>query len=554
SQNDESSAKEAKRREQLLILLSVRDELDREELESLKLPLLEKLWTMGEGSGAKSPAKPPTKTPAKATSAALSRASNIKLLGSPLDALRAAKSQSGGVAKAALVTSGRKRHNSSSDLDDLDDIVKRPRLDPDVFENKLPSAKPFKSSGASKPSSLATSRPSPRKPSAQSKRPRATSSAPTVISVSSASMHTGSKYESPGGDSPDIDEMIELSEDEDVGATRKRGRRAVMEPGETGKSKKAKCSDYKGMWRKLLDMTFKIVCARLGHDGMFPEQQEYDRLIRKSWAAAAKELGVDVGKYSMDDGHEGCVKRRVGSYRGRVRDRIKPAIANVYKLSSKSGGRLVKHVQSLQAGAFHKLASPSDTISGAQPGVEGRSGNYQHPFIAECIYQTFFVGRAPVGISFPELYNPIPIPAIAYVAAVIEFLISQYQDGTFKESRAEAAAVGELYDTHLPNVELFQECRARKCAQYREGLYVYAMKKAGKPVKGHRVERTGPGVLTREDFEDEDEDDGDDDADDEDADKAVPPAKPQSRTRETSPSGSDSPSIKEDSSSDNDND
>ncbi|KAG9093602.1 hypothetical protein FS749_014116 [Ceratobasidium sp. UAMH 11750] len=276
------SAEQKERREQLINLLFYRDKLDRDELGALSLPVLEKIWGMGEGRRVESPEKTPAKTPAK-VAPALSRVSNVKLLGSPLDALRAAKNQAANAANGTPVVS-RKRRNSSSDLDDLEETVKRPRTDIDVSRSKSLIVKPFKSSSSKLPS-LTTSRQTPRMRPTQSKfartgssqpTSRAGSAAPTIISVSSGSIRAAPlDCDSHTGGLPDInEEMIEVSDDEDVKPAHKvRGPRAELE---TSKLQKPKCSDYKGVWRKLLDTTYKLVCGRLGHDGMFPVRKKVE--------------------------------------------------------------------------------------------------------------------------------------------------------------------------------------------------------------------------------------------------------------------------------------
>ncbi|KAG8735881.1 hypothetical protein FRC10_010038, partial [Ceratobasidium sp. 414] len=126
-------AQQERLQEKLIGMLIIRDKIAHEDLKSLLLPLLEKVWKMGEGKmgegvDAKSPAKAPAKTPAKKV---LARTSNIQLLGLPLDALNAAKGKLGSAADDTLVASRCKRCNSSSDLDDLDDIVKQRHVDQD---------------------------------------------------------------------------------------------------------------------------------------------------------------------------------------------------------------------------------------------------------------------------------------------------------------------------------------------------------------------------------------------------------------------------------------
>ncbi|KAG8682819.1 hypothetical protein FRC08_014703 [Ceratobasidium sp. 394] len=342
-----------------------------------------------------------------------------------------------------------------------------------------------------------------------------------MVSVGSSSARAGSsKHTASAGGLQDIDEeMIELSDDEDevkiVPKGKKRG--AALERVGKGKSNKPKCSDYFGMARKLIDETFYRVLAHLGHHGMFPDdQREYDRLIRKSWLVVVKELGENPEKYPMEDEHETLVKVRIDSFRGRARVKIEPAIKKIYGLTGKPD-KVIARVEKLQAGEFHK-----------DPEVKGRAGNYQHPYLEECVREVFFIGRRPVGVLFPELYDPVPIPALAYVCAVIGFCISLYSTGVFVDARAESAMVAKFYKDHLPNLELFQECRPTKCEKYRALLYTESMKQAGKSAKVPKEERTGPGVLTATDFEDEDEDEeegGDRSEADEKPRKAAPPVK-----------------------------
>ncbi|KAG8728270.1 hypothetical protein FRC10_005157 [Ceratobasidium sp. 414] len=271
--------------------------------------------------------------------------------------------------------------------------------------------------------------------------------APTVISVSSSSVQAGpSKYNTSAGSLPNVgEELIELSEDEDeVKVVPKGKKHAASEHVEKRKPSKPKCSDYTGIPHKLIDATFHRICAHLGHDGMFlDDQREYNWLIQKSWILTVKEMGVDTQTYPMEDEHEAC---------------------------------LIEHVKKLQAGEFHK----------------------KHPFIAECIHQVFFIGRRPAGTLYPKLYNLIPILALAYVCGM----------GEFEDAQAEASTVGGFYKNHLVNIELFQQCCPTKCEKYRATLYTEAMKLAGKGVQILKADCTGPGVLTAEDFEDEDEDEG----------------------------------------------
>jgi hypothetical protein len=140
------------------------------------------------------------------------------------------------------------------------------------------------------------------------------------------------------------------------------------------KSKKPRTNNYTGIPLKLVNTTFNYVCAWLACEGMFPNPVDYDLEIRRCWKTAAAELRVNVNEYPIDDDHVVCVsfplvmcwiilltltqiKDRVNSYRGRIRDRVKPPIASVYELASKSGTELINHVEWLLQQHFYKKVS-----------------------------------------------------------------------------------------------------------------------------------------------------------------------------------------------------
>ncbi|KAG8737791.1 hypothetical protein FRC10_007800 [Ceratobasidium sp. 414] len=213
-------------------MLVCHDDLDSKDLDFLQLEVLEKLLVMGEQSSANSPTKSPAKTPAKSAASALLR---IQLLGSPLDALHAAKNQAN-IVNSAPAASRCKWQDSSSDLDDLDKVLKQPHLDKDTSKEASSGVKAFRSS---KPPSVASSHQTLHFPSTQSKQGCSTSLqsmlhagsvALSMISVGSASMHTAPSRHVSAGGLPDIDkEMVELSEDDKVQVVHKKARCAAME-------------------------------------------------------------------------------------------------------------------------------------------------------------------------------------------------------------------------------------------------------------------------------------------------------------------------------------
>ncbi|KAG9089605.1 hypothetical protein FRC06_001466 [Ceratobasidium sp. 370] len=308
--------------------------------------------------------------------------------------------------------------------------------------------------------------------------------------------------ESESGDKDgDEDEDVDEDEDEDEnGESSHDEAKPIGEDGTgskktvKGRKRKPKTSDYTGVPRKLLNVTFKFSCVHLATTGMFPDPKYYDAIIRKSWKSAAAEIRVNVKNYPIDDDHVTVLKGRINSFRGRVRDRVKPPVAGVYGLTTIFGEELKDHVNWLVEKQFYR-----------KPGASSRTGHYEHPFIVEALYQAFFVGRNPPGIRFPKAFNPIPLPAIAFVCALIHFLIEQYKTGEYKESRAECDSISRLHDTHLKNVNKFQECVPTRCAKLQGNLYKLVMRRTGKVIAGADEVVQGPTILNDDDFGSDDE-------------------------------------------------
>ncbi|KAF8673100.1 hypothetical protein RHS04_07683, partial [Rhizoctonia solani] len=180
----------------------------------------------------------------------------------------------------------------------------------------------------------------------------------------------------------------------------------------SGKGGWGKTSNFTGAVKKMIDYTTIRVCAKLVSSGMFIPPHKYKALVSKSWVCAAAEYGVDTDstKYKLQKWHKQAIRACINSFWSQVRDRLKPAIASVYKLLAEghTPNEAKEYIQSLFPHAYH-------TKVGAPPGTR----HFQHSFLEEAIFELYYTRNNPVGIAYEKWFDPMPLEAIGFVCAVV---------------------------------------------------------------------------------------------------------------------------------------
>jgi len=74
---------------------------------------------------------------------------------------------------------------------------------------------------------------------------------------------------------------------------------------------------------------------------------------------------------------------------------------------------------------------------------------YRHPMIQKAIDITWFQNRDADGIVFHEYFTPMPIQAIALALTVIECCISEWADGTRRDSNWDEERCKTVYLSHI---------------------------------------------------------------------------------------------------------
>ncbi|GJJ13727.1 hypothetical protein Clacol_007983 [Clathrus columnatus] len=117
-----------------------------------------------------------------------------------------------------------------------------------------------------------------------------------------------------------------------------------------------------------------------------------------------------------------------------------------------------------------------------------RHGLYSNPILQIAINEMWFQNDRDEGVKFSEYFNPIPFPVIALIFTVVEFIINQWESGSYCNVTAfTAKEYKQVYLRHLQSLEATDSTShtcSIKLLKIRKSLYSMACKVAG--VKSRR--------------------------------------------------------------------
>ncbi|QRW03365.1 hypothetical protein RhiLY_02364 [Ceratobasidium sp. AG-Ba] len=513
---------------ELQFMIHGRDETPLDELRTLDLPELEERWENGPARSAKAkskastaptkkaPTAPPKKAPAKTPGKVrITRpsVSKVTALASPLIAFDQARDQAI-LADTTPVPAKRTRDPSG----DRDTDIRRPRLD-------------FAKSGISRMSAPTNRAVSVDKSAATTTTSRAGSMAPSATSARSQSS-AASKSASRGGTALDDDrEVFDLDlgygEDEDEieevrsVISREKGQEIKKDP-----KSRPKKRDYKKDPQMLMviDRTVEETVALLVSDMCC---DKLDIPIRRGWARAIKFLDLPPERWAIDKHAIDVCKTLVSGFRSRGRQHYTPAIISHFGLQygpDLSIEEVKELAEELLPTEFHR-----------DPKAIGpNAGHYRNSIMARGVAAIWMTGNKPTATRFPDVLNPVPTHAIAYVAALGQDVLKRLaKDGCIKTERkarteeekrqkelekAAAKARGEGgtrasvdpvradMATHLENLQLFEQVMGPDYHEFRSNLFKDACKWAGTYKAEPQTDDQKPrpsGKLTAASFADE---------------------------------------------------
>ncbi|PBK90601.1 hypothetical protein ARMGADRAFT_1111965 [Armillaria gallica] len=241
-------------------------------------------------------------------------------------------------------------------------------------------------------------------------------------------------------------------------------------------SKGDKLSHYEGWTKTLLHKAMHGYEGHLGAINMCPEEA-----MQSSWAQEEWRIQFESNEQpiKLSDEMLKLIRKCGVRVRSFMRDQIKPLICPAYDFvaGAKSANAVRENKQKCvelmtALGFYYKVHQPEDATT--------RTGYFNSPILFDAIGHAFFYNKGAPGLTFPERFNPIPVPALAFIFTVIEHCLDEWSTRSYKAlifNETEASV--RYHEHHLPAVKQWTEISPDLTTVLQKAWYTKARKQMG---------------------------------------------------------------------------
>ncbi|KAJ6481134.1 hypothetical protein C8R45DRAFT_831764, partial [Mycena sanguinolenta] len=178
----------------------------------------------------------------------------------------------------------------------------------------------------------------------------------------------------------------------------------------------------------------------------FPDAATENAMVRRAWKEACEEMG---GGMTLTPVVAKLISNRGSQLRGELKTKIRPLIDTMYGFKSGQNKKTV---------AFNrKLAEDlKEGSTFAFKDIENKTRLYKHPILQSAVNAMWFANRRDEGPRRPDLFNPLPIRALALVLAAIENNIDEHLTGICADVAFTANDYRAVYEGHVNSLEQFE--------------------------------------------------------------------------------------------------
>ncbi|KAJ7212606.1 hypothetical protein GGX14DRAFT_393507 [Mycena pura] len=219
--------------------------------------------------------------------------------------------------------------------------------------------------------------------------------------------------------------------------------------------------DFEDELKEPIGMTVDLIRCSITSTDAFPDSAAALLTTKKSWEAVGDELGM---RYVLTAAITKLLLNRWAHNRGEFKTKMRPIIQVGFETGSnkKIIAQNRARAENLKEGvnlayAVRKLISLHRSAYSltAQDPVK-KTGLYKNPAIQQGVNAFWFANRRDEGPSHPEVFNPLPLYALALVLTVMENCIDEWITGTRIDVPFTANDYRTVYESHIKSLEAFQ--------------------------------------------------------------------------------------------------
>ncbi|KAF8891710.1 hypothetical protein BD779DRAFT_1468650 [Infundibulicybe gibba] len=205
----------------------------------------------------------------------------------------------------------------------------------------------------------------------------------------------------------------------------------TVPPGGNGRPK---ASDYNEVEQDIIALANRLYRCLLSTQDGFPETVDDILQIKKAWDSALKIKALDPVPLSPRVFK--IIRSRNSQLRGEAKSKMALLVGATYGFNSGNGRKTITANRNLAESLKHE-------------GGFVYKGLYRNPIIQKGINVIWFRNKFDEGIEFSDMFDPIPIEAIAFVLTAVEAAIDEWATGTKTDIPFKADEYRQTYRAHF---------------------------------------------------------------------------------------------------------
>ncbi|KAF8877344.1 hypothetical protein BD779DRAFT_1475237 [Infundibulicybe gibba] len=216
-------------------------------------------------------------------------------------------------------------------------------------------------------------------------------------------------------------------------------------------------------------------CLLATEDG-FPIQEKEVALIKDSWEKALEFCRLEPRPLTLDIFK--VIRGRGSQLRGEAKTKLIPLVEAVYGFDTGRGRKSIRANRKLAAALKYEKGYLYKSLGDETTDPEGL---YKNPIIRKGICALWFTNGQDEGIEYSNLFNPMPICAIALILTAVECVINMWSTGVKRPVPFVSTMYRPLYVYHIEQLRIFGRHTQERdlLGKLRKKLYTQARIAAG---------------------------------------------------------------------------
>ncbi|QRV79822.1 hypothetical protein RhiJN_07837 [Ceratobasidium sp. AG-Ba] len=239
-----------------------------------------------------------------------------------------------------------------------------------------------------------------------------------------------------------------------------------------GRKKKPLARDIHGHRRQVLTYAKIHLFAYILVEGAYQTRGTYmiwaARVHEATWHALYPDLPYRAATLEELE----IMVNYIATLRGKTKEKLRSIIEIVYEFD----GRIVTQDDIwANLDRFNEIHPNTFHCTSYRP----RRGHYKSEHIARCIAAALFQGPNSVGVLYPDYFEDMPLTVVAFVLAMMQFCIEEWQTGYWVNRDLGAAKMLDKYESHLAGLKGLQAVAPARTAKLQRGWSNYAFDYCG---------------------------------------------------------------------------